>query len=63
MKAIANAYWRSIKRGMRAFGSVPENLKEDVRRLAREDVAAGVMTAEEYAEIIGEPYEEAAYDH
>lgn len=54
VKAIAQAYWRSIKRGYRTFGDLPDSIKEDVKRLGREDVAAGVMTAEEYAEIFGE---------
>jgi hypothetical protein len=57
MKAIAYSYWRSIKRGNRTFDSIPANVKEDVRTLAREDVENGVITAEEYKEYIGENYE------
>jgi hypothetical protein len=57
MKAIAYSYWRSIKRGNRTFDSVPSNVKDDVRTLAREDVENGVITAEEYKEYIGENYE------
>ena len=56
VKAIAHSYWRSIKRGARTFESVPDNLKDDVRTLARADVEAGVISAEEYAQYIGEEY-------
>ena len=59
IKAIAYSYWRRIKDGARSYDSVPETVKEDVRLLARQDVIDGVITAEEYEEFIGEPYEEA----
>ena len=57
VKAIAHSYWRSIKRGARTFESVPDSVKEDVRTLARADVENGVITAEQYEQYIGEPYE------
>lgn len=41
VKAIAHSYWRSIKRGARTFESVLDPVKEDVRTLARADVADG----------------------
>lgn len=56
VKPIAHSYWRSIKRGNRTFESIPENLKDDVRTLAKADVADGVITEEEYANYIGEAY-------
>ena len=56
VKAIAHSYWRSIKRGSRTYESVPESVKEDVKTLARADVAEGVITEEEYALYIGEQY-------
>lgn len=56
VKAIAHSYWRTIKRGMRTFESVPDSVKEDVRILAQADVANGVITAEEYENYIGEAY-------
>ena len=56
VKAIAHSYWRSIKRGNRTFESVPESVKEDVRTLAQADVAASVITPEEYKNYIGEDY-------
>ena len=58
VKAIAYSYWRRIKDGARTYDSVPATVKEDVRTLARQDVAAGVITPEQYEEFIGEPYEE-----
>ena len=57
VKAIAHSYWRSIKRGARTFESVLDPVKEDVRTLARADVADGVITQEEYQQYIGESYE------
>lgn len=56
VKAIAHSYWRTVKRGKRTFESVPENLKDDVKTLARADVENEVITAEEYKSYIGEDY-------
>lgn len=53
---MSKIYWRSIKRGARAFADIPDNLKEDVKALALADVENGVITAEEYKEFIGEDY-------
>ena len=60
VKAIAYSYWRSIKRGARKFSAVPASVKNDVLTLAKEDVAAGVISKEEFSEITGQPFEEAA---
>ena len=60
VKAIAHSYWRSIKRGTRTFESVPDSVKEDVRTLARADVEDGVITAEQYEQYIGEPFDSPA---
>ena len=57
IKAITHSYWRSIKRGARTFESIPDNVKDDVRTLAKADVESGVITEEEYAQFIGEVYE------
>ena len=64
---IAKSYWRSIKRGTKIFEQVPEALKADVKMLAREDAstitkdgAISNITAEQYEQYIGEPYEEDA---
>ena len=56
VKAIANSYWRSIKRGVRAFESIPDSVKDDVRTLAQADVQEGVIIAEQYKQYIGETY-------
>lgn len=57
MKAIAHSYWRVIKRGKRTFESIPDDVKDDVRTLARTDVENGVISESEYEAYIGEPYE------
>lgn len=56
IKAIAHSYWRSIKRGSRTFESIPDSVKEDVRTLARADVANYVITIMDYEQYIGEAY-------
>ena len=56
VKAIAHSYWRSIKRGVRTFESIPDSVKDDVRTLAQTDVQNGVITADEYKGYIGEDY-------
>ena len=56
VKAIAHSYWRRVKAGDRTFESVHDSVKDDVRTLAQADVAAGVITPEEYASYIGETY-------
>ncbi|UQT47373.1 hypothetical protein M5E87_20380 [Flavonifractor plautii] len=45
--------------GARTFDGVLDPVKEDVRTLARADVADGVITQEEYQQYIGETYEPA----
>ena len=54
VKAIAYSYWRRIKAGARTFDSVPESVKEDVITLANEDLENGVITEQEYEELIGQ---------
>lgn len=58
VKAIAHSYWRSIKNGNRTYESIPASVKADVLYLAKTDVINGVITAEEFAQLIGQPYEE-----
>lgn len=57
VKAIAYSYWRRIKDGARTYDSVPPSVAEDVKTLAKLDVENGVITAERFEELIGEPYE------
>ena len=52
VKAIAHSYWRSIKRGNRTFGSIPDSVKDDVRTLAQSDVQDGIITPEQYKQYI-----------
>ena len=52
VKAISYSYWRSIKRGNRTFGSIPDSVKDDVRTLAQADVQNGVITPEQYKQYI-----------
>lgn len=58
MNAIAKVYWRSVQRGTRTFAAVPPELQQDVKALARQDAAAGKISAEAYRQYIGEPYAE-----
>lgn len=55
---MAKIYWRTIKRGARKFSAVPENLKEEIIELAKVDVKANVITAEDFADLIGVEYTE-----
>ena len=54
---MAKIYWRTIKRGARSFADLPnESMKEQVKALAMQDVADGVISADQYKELIGEDY-------
>ena len=54
---MAKIYWRRIKAGTRFFADVPtEALKAEIKELARQEVANGEITAETYADLIGESY-------
>lgn len=53
---MAKIYWRTIKRGTRAFADVPENLQDAVKALAKADVESGEISAEQYEKFIGEVY-------
>lgn len=55
---MAKVYWRTIKNGVRTLADVPNALQAAVRELARMDVAAGVITKEQYEAWMGEPCEE-----
>lgn len=56
MNPIAKVYWRTVKRGTRAYTSVPDELKSDVKSLAAMEVSNGGLTIEEYERLIGETY-------
>lgn len=54
--AIAQTYWRQIKKGNKTYEGVPDVKKSEVLMLARADVKDGVITAEEFEQLIGIPY-------
>lgn len=56
IKAIAYSYWRRIKDKARSFAATPATVQGDVKTLAQADVADGTISAEEYADLIGEAY-------
>ena len=59
MSAMTPIYWRRIKAGTRTYASIPdEAIKAEVKQLAKADVVSGVITAEEYKQLIGEDYAE-----
>lgn len=49
---IAQSYWRLIKRERRTYESLDDTMKELVKTLATADVENGVITAEEYEQLI-----------
>jgi hypothetical protein len=54
---MAKIYWRRIKAGTRFYNDVPtDTLKAEIKELAIQDVENGVITAEQYLELIGEEY-------
>ena len=54
---MAKIYWRRIKAGTRFFADVPKDeLKIEIKELAKQDVKNGVITAERYTELIGEEF-------
>lgn len=56
MAAMAKIWWKRIKAGTQVFSDCPEKYKNDVRELAKEDVENGVITVEEYEELLNEFY-------
>ena len=55
---MAKIYWRRIKAGTRFFKDVPtDDLKNEIRELAKVDVESGEITAEQYKNFIGEDYQ------
>ncbi len=51
---IAKSYWRSLLRGVRAFESVPEALREEVLALARQAAERGEAVPSGLPEIQGQ---------
>ncbi len=57
ISAIAAAYWRKVKSGERTYESVPASKAGEVLELAKTDVVNGVVTAEDFYNLIGTAYE------
>lgn len=55
---MAKIWHNRILAGTRTYDEVPMTWKAQVKALFRADVENGVITAEEYEDIVGEPYEE-----
>ena len=53
---MAKIYWRTIKRGTRAFADVPKNLQDAVKALAVAEVESGEISVGQYEKFIGEAY-------
>jgi hypothetical protein len=57
MSPFSPIYWRRIKAGARTYSSITDvTVKAEVKDLAKADVVSGEITAEQYAELIGEAY-------
>lgn len=55
---MAKIYWRRIKAGTRFYHDVPSvELKGEIRILAAQDVANGVITEDQFKTLIGEDYQ------
>ena len=51
--------WRNrIEAGDKAFADCPVKYQKDVLKLMRQDVIDGIITAEQFEELTGIPYEE-----
>ena len=54
---MAKIYWRRIKAGTRFYANVPgEELKNEIKALAKQDVINNIISIEDYAKYIGEEY-------
>lgn len=54
---MAKIWHKRILAGTQSYNDCPLKYKADVKAMLIEDVENGVITAEEYEEITGEPYE------
>lgn len=53
---MARIWANRLEDGTKAWAEVPTSRKGTVREVLRDDVASGVISAERYEEITGEPY-------
>lgn len=54
---MAKIYYRSIYAGTKTIEDVPARWVEQVKALFRADVVSGLISADKYEEITGEPYD------
>lgn len=57
-KIMARIWRNRIEAGDQLFENCPARYKPQVLTLLREDVVNGVITAEQFEELTGQPYEE-----
>ena len=55
--SLAKIWHNRIIAGTRTFDEVPQAWRAQVKVLFKADVVNGIISEEEYAEIVGEPYE------
>lgn len=53
---MARIWANRLEDGTKTWAEVPASRKGAVREVLRGDVASGVISAEQYEEITGEPY-------
>ena len=56
--AIAKIWRNRIEAGTQQFSDCPLRYQSNVLALMRQDVVDGVITAEQFEELTGQPYEE-----
>ena len=56
--AIAKIWRNRIEAGTKKFADCPTKYQKDVLKFMRQDVVAGIITAEQFEKLTGIPYEE-----
>lgn len=56
--AIAKIWRNRIEAGTKKFADCPVKYQKDVLKLMRQDVVDGIITAEQFENLTGIPYEE-----
>lgn len=56
--AVARIWRNRIEKGTQQFSNCPDLYRQKVLTLMRQDVVNGVITAEQFEELTGQPYEE-----
>lgn len=58
MSAMAKIWHKRILAGTQDYANCPIKYRVEVKEMLIEDVEVGIITAEQYEEITGEPYPE-----